>query len=407
VPISIVFIITTIGSGGAEGMLYRLLSRLDRTRFTASVISLVDQGATPLVEKIQALGIPIRMLGMQSGRPNPMSVLRLARWLRKDPPDLISTWQYHADLIGGLAARIAGGIPIAWGIRQTDLSREGTGLLTLLTVRMCASLSRWLPDRIVCCSEAARQVHSGLGYAADKMLVIHNGYDLELFKPDPEARESVRHELQIPRDAPVIGLVARFHPQKDHRNFLHAAKTVLEDRPDVHFVLFGHEVHWENEVLVRWIEEAGIRRRVHLLGRREDIARLTAAFDVACMSSAYGEGFPNIVSEAMSCGVPCAVTDVGEAAFIVGETGKIVQPRNATALAAALRALLALESGERTKLGMAARQRVKTHFNLPHIVALYENLFQELACGSGLDSVGPPTRGGVQRMTHVAEDARF
>ena len=124
VPISVTFIIPSLGSGGAEGMLYRLLSRLDRTRFTAKVISLIDLGPTANVKKIQALGVPIRFLGMQPGRPNPIALLRLARWLREDPPDLISTWQYHADLIGGVAARLAGSIPVAWGIRQSDLSRR-------------------------------------------------------------------------------------------------------------------------------------------------------------------------------------------------------------------------------------------------------------------------------------------
>ena len=379
-PISVVFIITGIGSGGAEGMLYRLLSRLDRTRFTAKVISLVDLGPTPIVEKIQALGVPIRFLGMVPGRLNPLSVLRLARWLREDKPDLISTWQYHADLIGGLAARMAGGIPVAWGIRQTDLNPEGNGRLTFLTVRMCARLSRWLPEKIICCSLASRQVHAALGYAAEKMVVIPNGYDLGTFRPDSAAREAIREELGIPEDAPVIGLVARFHPQKDHRTFILAARSLHKDRPEVYFVLCGHEVNWENKELTRWIDEAGIRKRVYLLGRRDDIPKLTAAFDIACLSSSYGEGFPNVVSEAMSCGVPCVVTDVGDAAFIVGNTGQVVEPRNPNALAESLRGLVELGQEGRSRLGIAARQRVKEEFNLPQIVERYESLFQELTC---------------------------
>ncbi len=378
-PISIAFIITGIGWGGAEGMLYRLLSRLDRTRFTATVITLIDVGPQPLIEKIQSLGISVRCLGMQPGRPSLVSLLRLTRWLRENPPDLISTWQYHADLIGGLAARLAGGIPVAWGIRQSDLNREGNGRLTFLTVRMCALLSRWLPVRIVCCSEASRQVHAASGYVAKKMVVIPNGYDLGTFRPDSVARVAIRKELHIPEDAPVIGLVARFHPQKDHRNFFQAARLLHKDRPDVYFVLCGLEVNWENKTLTSWIEEAGIRKRVLLLGRREDISKLTAAFDIACLSSSYGEGFPNIVSEAMSCGVPCAVTDVGEAAFIVGQTGRVVPPRNPNALAASLRELVDLGQEGRSRLGVAARQRVKERFNLPQIVAQYESLFQELA----------------------------
>ena len=381
VPISVTFLIPGLGRGGAEGMLYRLLSRLDRTRFTAKVISLVDLGPTPLVEKIQSLGVPIRFLGMQPGRPNPMSVLRLARWLREDRPDLISTWQYHADLIGGLAARLAGSIPVAWGIRQSDLNREGNGRLTFLTMRMCARLSGWLPEKIICCSEASRQVHAALGYAAEKMVVIPNGYDLGTFRPDSAARKEVREELRIPEDAPVIGLVGRFHPQKDHRNFIWAARLLHKDRPEVYFVLCGFNVNWENEELTKWIDEAGIRKRVYLLGRRDDIPKLTAAFDVACLSSSYGEGFPNVVSEAMSCQVPCVVTDVGDAALIVGQTGIVVPPRNPAALAEALRQIVGLGREGRSQLGMAARQRIMKQFNLPQIVERYESLFQELACG--------------------------
>jgi glycosyltransferase involved in cell wall biosynthesis len=310
-----------------------------------------------------------------------MAVLRLARWLREDQPNLISTWQYHADLIGGLAARLAGCIPVAWGIRQSDLSREGNGRLTFLTARMCARLSRWLPEKIICCSEAARQVHAALGYAAEKMLVIPNGYDLGTFRPDSLAREAIRKELGIPEDAPVIGLVARFHPQKDHRNFVQAASLLHQDRPDVHFVLCGRGVDWENRQLTTWIEEAGIRSRCHLLGLRDDTPKLTAAFDLACLAS-FTEGFPNVVSEAMSCEVPCVVTDVGDAALIVGQTGIVVPPRNPAALAAALRKMVDLGREGRNQLGIAARQRIMEQFNLPQIVTRYESLFQELASGT-------------------------
>jgi len=378
VPISVTFIIPSLGSGGAEGMLYRLLLRLDRAQFTAKVISLIDEGPSPIVEKIQALGVPIRFLGMQPGRPNPIALLRLARWLREDPPDLISTWQYHADLIGGLAARLSGSIPVAWGIRQSDLSREGNKRLTLLTARMCAGLSRWLPRKIICCSEASQQVHAALGYAAEKMVVIPNGYDLGTFRPDSAAREAIREELRIPEDAPVIGLVGRFHPQKDHCNFIWAAGSLHKDRPGVYFVLCGQDVNWENAELTRWIDEAGIRKMIYPLGRRDDIPQITAAFDIACLASST-EGFPNIVSEAMSCEVPCVVTDVGDAAQIVGQTGLVVPPRNPAALAAALRKMVDLGREGRNQLGRAARQRITEQFDLPQIVARYESLFQELA----------------------------
>ena len=158
------------------------------------------------------------------------------------------------------------------------------------------------------------------------MVVIPNGFDLETCRPDSAARESVRNELQIPEDAPVIGLVARFNPQKDHRTFIQAARLLHNDRPDVRFVLCGAQVSWDNQALVRWIEEGGVRKQVYLLGRRNDIPRLTASFDIAASSSSFGEGFPNVLGEAMSCGVPCVTTDVGGSALIVGQNGMVVPP---------------------------------------------------------------------------------
>lgn len=377
VPISVLFLINSLGNGGAEAMLYRVISNLDRRRFRPQAVALIDVHTTYMADKIRALGIPVRSLGMRPGKPNPMSLLQLTRWLRQDPPDIIQTWQYYADLAGGLAARLAGDIPVVWGIRHSDLSTEGNKRILLLTAKICARLSRWFPDRIVCCSEASHQVHTALGYAPEKMVVIPNGYDIESFKPDPVARELVRKELQIPQESPVIGLVARFHILKDHRNFVRAASLLHRDRPDVHFVLCGYGVTWENRELVTWIEEAGVRSRCHLLGLRDDIPKLTAAVDIACLSSS-GEAFPNVVSEAMSCSVPCVVTDVGDAALIVGETGLVVPPKNPAALAEAWREMLDLGPEGRSRLGMAARERVKEKYSLSQIVNRYQDLYEEL-----------------------------
>lgn len=372
-------IITGLDTGGAEMMLYKLLSRMDRAAFEAQVVSLTDIG--PIGQKIQALGIPVRALRMHRGMPNPVAVLRLARWLRRDSPHLIQTWMYHADMIGGLAARVAGGIPVVWGIRQSNLDPQKSKRTTIWTARTCARLSHWLPIRIVCCSEGSRRVHTKLGYAAHKMVVIPNGFDLTVFRPDPVARLSVRQELGIPKDAPVIGLVGRFDPQKDHRNFVLASRRVHALLPDAHFLMCGEGVAWENQDLAGWIMAAGFRDRCHLLGRREDISRLNATLDVACSSSAFGEGFTNAIGEAMACGVPCVVTDVGDSALLVGDTGRIVPSRDPQALAEACYELIELRLNGGTDLGLAPRRRVEEHFSLPAIVARYEGLYDKLAGG--------------------------
>lgn len=361
-------------------MLLRLLSRLDRQRFTPSVISLIRLGSVS--EKIEGMGIPVRSLGMQPGKPNLASVGRLVRWIRQDRPHAIQTWMYHADLLGGVAARLAGQIPIAWGIRHSDPHTQGYGPFTVPTVKLCARLSRWIPKRIVCCSEASRQTHVAFGYRADKMLVIPNGVDLATLKPDPAARHVIRQSLAIPTEAPVIGLVGRFHPQKDHQNFVQAAKLLVSKRPSVHFVLCGEGVTWDNAELSAWIDDAGIRANCHLLGRREDIPQLMASFDLATSSSCFGESFANVVSEAMSCGVPCVVTDVGDSAHIVGPTGIVVPPRDAAALAEAWERMLDLSQEQLLQTGLQARQRIKDHFDLPNIVDRYQTMFDELAISS-------------------------
>jgi glycosyltransferase involved in cell wall biosynthesis len=369
-------LITGLYVGGAEMMLYRLLTRLDRAKFKPQVVSLMDLG--PVSEKIRALGIPVRALGMSPGMPNPLAVLNLVRWLQSDKPDVIQTWMYHADLLGSIAAKLAGNIAVSWNIRHSDLSPTESKRLTRVAAKICARLSRWAPRKIVCCSESARDVHAAVGYASDKMVVIPNGYDLDTCRPDPAARRSVRIELGLSETTPIIGLVARFDPQKDHRTFLSAAGLLHRDMPDVHFMLCGNQITKQNIELMKWINDAGIEDQCHLLGYRDDIPRIHAAFDIASLSSCT-EAFPNVVAEAMGCGIPCVVTDVGDAALIVGETGLVVPPRDPTMLADAWRTLLNMDRATRIQLGLAARQRVIENYNLPQIVSCYERLFEELA----------------------------
>jgi glycosyltransferase involved in cell wall biosynthesis len=372
---SILHIITGLRTGGAEMMLYKLLSGMDRSAFEAEVISLTDIG--PVGEKIQKLGLPVSALGMKRRITDLSAALTLVRRIRRDPPDLIQTWMYHANLIGGLAAKLSGGIPVVWNIRRTNLDYVDDKRTTIWTAKISARLSQRLPVRIVCCSEASRQGHAELGYAGHKMIVIPNGFDLAAFRPEPASKVSVCGELGISKDALLIGLVARFDPQKDHRTFIQAAALLNRLAPGAHFLLCGDQVTRENRALAGSIEAAGIAGRFHLLGRREDMPRLTAALDIAS-SSSYGEGFPNVIGEAMACGVPCVVTDVGDSAWIVGDTGKVVPPRNPEALAAAWNDLIKMGPDDRTKLGSAARRRVEENYGLPAIVSKYETLYREI-----------------------------
>jgi glycosyltransferase involved in cell wall biosynthesis len=248
----------------------------------------------------------------------------------------------------------------------------------MLVNRACALLSQKYAARIVFCSEASLRTHKKLNYAAEKLEVIPNGFDLEQVKPDPAARESLRAELGLPLDAIVIGYAARFHPHKDHRNFIQAAERLHKLMPQVHFLLFGMGITWENARLASWIDSAGIRERCHLLGLRQDISRLFSGMDIATTAS-RSEAFPIVVGEAMACGTPCVVTDVGDSALIVENTGSVVPPEDPHLLAEAWRALIDAGPAVRRRLGIAARDRVQRHFALPAIVESYQSIYAQVA----------------------------
>lgn len=374
----LVLIITGLSTGGAEMMLLKLLERLDPTRFSPHVISLTSLGE--IGPKIQALGIPVEALGMRPGWiPNPITFVRLVQRLKAIKPDVVQTWMYHADLVGGLAARLAGVSAMAWNIRQSNLSRDQTKWSTRVVAHLCAKVSRWIPDKIVCNSQTARAIHIGIGYDPKHFVILPNGFDLSRFYPDLSARHTVRTELGIPDHAPLIGLIARFDPQKNHQGFFEAAGQLYRQQPEVHFLLAGMGIDENNPAIRDWLQRYEVAAVTHLLGLRQDIPRLTAALDIASSSSSYGEAFPNVIGEAMACGVPCVVTDVGDSAYIVGDTGRVVAPGDMKGLATAWAQLLAMPDTERRALGQRARARVAEHFEIGAVVKHYEAFYEELA----------------------------
>jgi glycosyltransferase involved in cell wall biosynthesis len=377
--IKIMHIITTLGPGGAETMLSRVVSGMDGTQFENEVVSL--RGVLDLAERIQAMGVRVRTLGMKRSVPNPLLVMRLAQWIRESKPHVIHSWMYHSNLVGTLAARLAGHVPLVWGIRHSALNPRIDRRRTILVDRACAFLSKEIPARIVCCSEVSQQIHKRLGYAAEKLEIIPNGFDLEQFKPDPTARVSLRRELGIPAGTPLIGIAARFHPHKDHWNFLQAAARLHKQIPESHFLLCGLDITWQNQQLAGWIQAVGLRDCCHLLGVRRDMSRLFAGVDIATLSS-LTEAFPSVIGEAMACGTPCVVTDVGDSALIVGETGRVVAPGDPDALAEAWRKLIEAGPGVRHRLGMAARTRVQQYFTLRAVVEHYQAIYTQLADGT-------------------------
>jgi len=374
--INIVHIITGLGVGGAEMMLSKLVTRMDRREFQSRVISLMGDG--PVGDRIRAAGVPVHMLNINRDRPHPAAVVRLARLLRRWQPDIVQTWMYHSDLIGSVAARLAFRRGVIWNVRHGNLAPELNRTRTLKVAKICARMSRWAPKRIVCCSDETRAAHEAIGYDRSRLLTIPNGFDCDVFQPDAAARAHFRAERGIPEHAAVVGIAGRFDVHKDYLTFIRAAAAIRRQQPGAHFVLCGRDIDCANQTLVEWLQQEGLHENVHLLGLRADMPRVFAALDIA-VSSSTGEGFPNVIGEAMATGVPCVTTDVGSSAILVGDTGVAVPASNPGELAQGCLRLIRAGSLRRGELGKQARLRVMSRFSLHSVIAQYEQLYKEVA----------------------------
>ena len=390
-PLRVCHLITTLDVGGAELMLARLVERMDPARFRCTVISLVEPGQVGA--RLRDKGVGVTSLGLRRGRPAAGAVRRLVRQLREHRPDVLQTWLYHADLLGLVAGRLAGVPHVLWNVRSSDMAMGRYGLLSRLTLHACRFAARY-PDGIVVNSRAGYDHHRRLGYRARAWFLIPNGVDMECFRPDAAARARVRGELGIPPEAPLIGFVARVDPMKDHETFLRAAALLARRRPDVRFLLAGAgtEPGGRVEALVR---EAALGPRLVRLGARDGMPGITAALDVAASVSRFGEGFPNVVAEALACGVPCVVTDVGDAARIVGEAGRVVPRADPYGLADACDDLIAAGPEARRAMGRRGREHVGRLYSLARAVGRYEDLYVSVVRG---DSV-PESQVGDLAMT--------
>jgi len=366
--IRIFHLISCLDIGGAEVSLLRLLSALDRKRFQCVVVSLIKPG--PIAAPIQNLGIEVLSLQMKRSAVSLDSMRRLVSHLRHERPDLLMTWLYHSDLMGLIAGKMAGVPSIIWNLRASNMDMSKYPRLSGATVRLCTRLSSF-PTAVIANSESGKAFHAHIGYRPKQWAVIKNGVDHLRFQPDAELRQKMRLSLHLTPHDIAVGLVARLDPMKDHDNFLAAARIVAENNYRVHFVLAGRGVGYENHQLTSQISQPPLAGRVHLLGERTDIPHLMTAFDIAC-SSSRSEGFPNTIMEAMSCGVPCVATNVGDSADIVRNTGVVVPPADPVALSHGLLRLIEMEQSARQGLGCQARQHIIQNYGIDRFAREYD-----------------------------------
>ncbi|MCH4873234.1 glycosyltransferase family 4 protein [Pseudomonas sp. TMW22091] len=371
----IVHVIVGLNVGGAELMLYRLCSALssgsDDEHMVISLTSLGEVGSL-----LQARGITVVPLGMSGVTSALHGLIKLVRELKHAKPDIVQTWMYHADLLGGVAARLVGVRKIIWGIRTTDINKGG-GKLTILVRKICSWLSASVPTVIICAAQASRKAHSAIGYASNRMIVVPNGFDMGALVASEQDRQALRMAYGVEHNELLIGSLGRFHQVKDHSTFIHAAGILAKKFTHVKFLLVGRDVDINNLQLMSNIKSTGYEERFILLGQRQDVAICLKAMDVFCLHS-YTEGFPNVLGEAMSMGLPCVTTDVGDAAFLIGDNGLVVPPQAPVELSTALAHLIELSPEERREIGQGAYQRIVDNFTMKCAELRFKEIYDAL-----------------------------
>jgi glycosyltransferase involved in cell wall biosynthesis len=368
----VAFVVSGLMTGGAEMMLFKLLQALPRQRLEPLVICLGECGRPATL--IEELHVPVIGLGL--GKRTRLSRLRAAlkghAVLRDFRPKVVCGWMYHGNVAAWLLTRGLG-IPLVWSIRQS-LHQAEEKASTRRVIRLGALLSR-TPKRIIYVSRVAREQHRALGYWDRNDCVLPNGFDLDVFRRDPELRARVRGELDVTDATCVIGHLARYHPMKDQMGLVDAARRVVAEEDKVLFVLAGAGLDAGNAALTAAIHDSRLDQHIILMGETACPEATLSACDLFCLPSAWGEGFPNAVGEAMACELPCVVTRVGDSPDLVGGTGRVVEPADPEALARAILQLVRLDRAARAQLGAQARGRIAENFSLSNVAARYAEVF--------------------------------
>ena len=370
----ILHIIVSLSSDGAQIMLKRLIESDSKSAPDTIVVSLTSLDG--IGKSLRDQGVMLHALNMSSALGFPAAIWRLVKLIRKYKPDIVQTWMYHADFLGGLAARMAGNKNIVWGVHTSFLSiRTSAG--TIMLRKACALLSRWVPKKIVLVAESAKKTHVSIGYDESIMVVIPNGFDFSCFFTTKENRILSRESFSFFEKDFVVGCVGRFHPDKGQKNFIKAAAIVARTHLNVKFLLVGRGCDSSNSKLMGWLNRYSMEDRCILLGERKDVAGCLAAMDVFCMPSRF-ETFPVALGEAMLMGLPCVATDVGDTAILTGDTVILVSPQDEQSLASGILRVLDLSNEKRYQMGQRAKLHVMNEFSIEKTRERFEVLYREI-----------------------------
>jgi len=372
----VMFITTGLHVGGAEMMLYKILSRLDRTRLKCEVVNLRQPG--PVAELIEEIGVPVHSIGMSSPANAPAGLRQLRRVVQQGRPAVIQSWMYHANVVSALAMvpRGVSSPRLIWGVNYTLLDLSFEKRLTRLLIRLSPMVSR-IPAAIVYDSEAGRRDHESIGYVRERGQVIPNGIDFDSWRVDGDARRQIRSEISVPEDSFLIGLIGRVHPVKDHGVFLDAAERLLERRPNAHFLLAGSGAEAGDPRMQALLKGRTFNGHLHMLGHRTDVARVMAAMDLLSCASRT-ESFPNVIIEALACGTVSVVSDVGDAPRLVADERFVVPRGDPVALAAAWDHLASMPKQERDALASHLRECATERYSISRVAGMFQELYERV-----------------------------
>ncbi len=361
----LVLVIDRLDRGGAERQFIDLAGSLDRHLFAVSVVTLHPGGdLSPDMEaqnNTHVITVPRGSL-----LNTPFFLFNLFSELRKLNPDIIYGYMGGTNEICLVMARLLRAKAV-WGIRSSNMDLAHYGWKSRLLFQLGAFLSRGA-DLLIVNSHAGRNHYEAHGYDPRRMIVVHNGINTDIFSPDGSAGTSFRREQGIKEGEILIGHVGRIDPMKDHPSFLHAAALLARERKDIRFVCVGKGSPPLTKEMLDLSENLGLSGILTWTGVRTDMKAVYNAIDIFTSSSSFGEGFSNVIGEAMACGRICVVTDVGDSSLIVGESGFVVPPNDHRAIAGAWRKVLALSREDRLAKGEEARERIRENFTTERLV---------------------------------------
>ncbi|MCU1347110.1 MAG: putative Lipopolysaccharide core biosynthesis glycosyltransferase [Acidobacteria bacterium] len=380
----ILFVARSLLHGGAERQLTTLAAGLRARGHDVAIATFYD--ANPLAAALGGSGVELHVIGKRGRWDVPGFFGRLVRFVRAWRPDVIHPYLSTQNILLTMIKPLLPRVPLVWGVRSAEGDLARYERLTRLVYANEGRFARFA-DAIIANSEAGRRHGIASGFPAGKITVIPNGIDGATFHPDARKRASMRAEWSAPEAARLVGIVARFDPMKDHDTFLRAAAIVAaRSAEDVRFVLIGTGAQ---PALAALANELGIGGRVRMLPAGGDIVAMYNALDVVVSSSYTFEGFSNAVAEAMACGTPCVVTDVGDSRLIAGDDRFVVPARNPDLLAGAVLLLLAVLPERRGKV----RERIVTEFSVEKLVERTEKVLLALCRSHDRSHGRSPMRG--------------